>query len=182
MFETPEVLDDCPPRLFMRFMEKAIDRLEMTPDTLELTPETFELPEGPDSTLDPDPGLFYWLLSGGPDPPDLEVEESPFLIKGIYPVCTPLLNLGCLYVFCWLSTLKLIIFSELGLPLFVMLCPLLSWLGSAKIFWRLKSSSSRPRLSISLDIDLFSTKEVEIIDFLSPLDFDSNLCYAELIL
>jgi hypothetical protein len=73
IFETPDVFEDWP-KLFIRVMEKAID-------FFDLTIETFELPEGPDSTLLPEPGLLSLLLSAGPEPPDLDVDESPFLVR-----------------------------------------------------------------------------------------------------
>jgi hypothetical protein len=66
--ETPEVFELCP-RLFILFIEKAMEFLDTIGDC-------FELPEGPpDSTLLPEPGLFSLLLNGGPDPPDLEVDD-----------------------------------------------------------------------------------------------------------
>lgn len=53
MFDTPDAFDDYPPLLFIRIMEKTSDYPDITADFLEL-------PEGPpDSTLLPDPGLFY---------------------------------------------------------------------------------------------------------------------------
>jgi hypothetical protein len=50
-FDTPDVLELYPPALPILLRLKAIDFLDNTPETLEL-------PEGPDSTLLPEPGLF----------------------------------------------------------------------------------------------------------------------------
>lgn len=50
IFETPDVFDDRPQGIL--FIEKARDYLD-------ITPEFFDFPEGPDSTLLPEPGLFY---------------------------------------------------------------------------------------------------------------------------